>query len=51
MTCPTGCTNGKGKAYGRDENAVFNIAHRFLAAWLSPDGKPDTYLRRPTPTV
>ncbi len=51
MKCDSHCKNGAGKDIGRDENAVYNIAHRFMAAWLSPDGKPDSYLRRPMPAV
>ncbi len=31
----------------RDANAVLNIAHRVLAAWLDPEGKSSSALRRP----
>ena len=31
----------------RDDNAVLNIAHRVLAAWLDPEGKSSSALRRP----
>ena len=41
------CESHAAAPIDRDDNAVLNIAHRVLAAWLDPEGKSSSALRRP----